>query len=62
MKNFLRNCIPLLLLAALSLSAAALRPGDVAGQVLATEIRAFIDGVEIPATTSTAISAWSPRI
>ena len=49
MKNFLRNCIPLLLLAALSLSAAALRPGDVAGQVLATEIRAFIDGVEIPA-------------
>lgn len=49
MKDFLRNCIPLLLLAALSLSAAALRPGDVAGQVLATEIRAFIDGVEIPA-------------
>ena len=49
MKNFLRICIPLLLLAALSLSAAALRPGDVAGQVLATDIRAFIDGVEIPA-------------
>ena len=49
MKHFLRICIPLLLLAALPLSAAALRPGDVAGRVLATEIRAFIDGVEIPA-------------
>ena len=49
MKHFLKIWIPLLLLAVLSLSAAALRPGDVAGQVLATEIRAFIDGVEIPA-------------
>ena len=49
MKHFLKLWIPLLLLAVLSLSAAALRPGDVAGQVLATEIRAFIDGVEIPA-------------
>ena len=50
MKHFLKICISLLLLAAaLTLSAAALRPGDVAGRVLATEIRAFIDGVEIPA-------------
>lgn len=49
MKHFLKICVPLLLFAALSLAAAALRPGDVAGQVLATEIRAFIDGVEIPA-------------
>ena len=38
MKHFLKIWIPLLLLAVLSLSAAALRPGDVAGQVLATEI------------------------
>ena len=50
----MRTCIKrgifcLLLLAVLTLSAAALRPGDAVGTVLATDIRAFIDGVEIPA-------------
>ena len=33
----------------LTLSAAALRVGDVVGYVLSTDIRAYIDGVEIPA-------------
>ena len=50
----MRTCIKcgifcLLLLAVLTLSASALRPGDAVGTVLATDIRAFIDGVEIPA-------------
>lgn len=50
MKHFAKICIlTVALFLLLPLSAAALRPGDAAGHVLATEIRAFIDGVEIPA-------------
>lgn len=43
-----RGIFCLILLAVLPLSASALRPGDVAGTVLSTDIRAFIDGYEIP--------------
>ncbi|MBQ5389698.1 MAG: hypothetical protein IIU58_02205, partial [Clostridia bacterium] len=43
-------CVLLIAICALlTFTAAALRAGDIVGYVLSTEIRAFIDGVEIPA-------------